>query len=88
MGLFSSATPEEKEEKLLHKEAKNDASAVKQSLKDLERAHKAHHKAQKAEHDAIEDHQKAIRREEKLAADLIKLQHGRFTTATLLTARA
>jgi hypothetical protein len=56
-------------------EAKNDEKAVKQALKDLERAHKGLHKAQKAEHDANEDHQKAIRREEKLAAELIKLQH-------------
>ncbi|BEJ13606.1 hypothetical protein CspHIS471_0307800 [Cutaneotrichosporon sp. HIS471] len=74
MGFFSS-TPEEKEEKLLHKEQKNDEKAVKQALKDLEKAHKVHRKAEKAEHDATEDYQKAIRREEKLAAELIKLQN-------------
>jgi hypothetical protein len=53
MGLFNK-TPEGKEEKLLRTEQKADEKAVKQVLKDVERANKAELRGAKDEHIAME----------------------------------
>ncbi|KAH8078882.1 hypothetical protein HD553DRAFT_136099 [Filobasidium floriforme] len=74
MGLFNK-TPAEKEEKILHKEAKHDDSAVKHALKDVASAEKAEHHTAKEHTAAIKAHAKAVETEHKLAAKLNQLQH-------------
>jgi hypothetical protein len=53
MGLFTK-TPQEKEEKILKSEQKADNKALRQALKDVERANKEELKAAKEEHGTIE----------------------------------
>jgi ABC-type phosphate transport system auxiliary subunit len=69
-------------------EQKADDKHLRQALKDVEKANKAELKAAKDEHNAnevsvrvalqadLQDLQKAIRKVDKLVADMNKLQHG------------
>ncbi|KDN36175.1 hypothetical protein RSAG8_11007, partial [Rhizoctonia solani AG-8 WAC10335] len=62
-------------EKMLEREAKNDAVALKHAVKDLEAAEKADVKAEKMVDRAIHAHEKTVRKEHDSAKALNKAQH-------------
>ncbi|CAE6539460.1 hypothetical protein RSOLAG22IIIB_01464 [Rhizoctonia solani] len=63
-------------EKMLEREAKNDAAALKHAVRDLEAADKAETKAEKMVDRAIHAHEKTVRKEHDSAKALNKAQHA------------
>ncbi|KAH7344691.1 hypothetical protein B0J17DRAFT_712343 [Rhizoctonia solani] len=62
-------------EKMLEREAKNDAAALKHAVRDLEAAGKAEVKAEKMIDKAIHAHDKTVRKEHDAAKALNKAEH-------------
>ncbi|KAG8747939.1 hypothetical protein FRC10_010558 [Ceratobasidium sp. 414] len=62
-------------EKMLEREAKNDAAALKHALRDLEAANKTEVKSERMTDKAIHAHEKAVRKEHDAAKALNKAQH-------------
>ncbi|CEL58015.1 hypothetical protein RSOLAG1IB_02760 [Rhizoctonia solani AG-1 IB] len=63
-------------EKMLEREAKNDAAALKHAVRDLEAAEKAEVKAEKMVDKAVHAHEKTVRKEHDAAKALNKAQHA------------
>ncbi|KAG8700138.1 hypothetical protein FRC09_006150 [Ceratobasidium sp. 395] len=63
-------------EKMLEREAKNDANALKHAVRDLEAAEKAEVKSEKMTDKSIHAHEKAVRKEHDAAKALNKAQHA------------
>ncbi|ELU41375.1 pneumovirus matrix domain-containing protein [Rhizoctonia solani AG-1 IA] len=63
-------------EKMLEREAKSDAAALKHAVKDLEAAEKAEVKAENMVDKAIHAHEKTVRKEHDAAKALNKAQHA------------
>ncbi|CAE6511340.1 unnamed protein product [Rhizoctonia solani] len=62
-------------EKMLEREAKNDAAALKHAVRDLEAAGRAEAKSEKMVDKAIHAHEKTVRKEHDAAKALNKAQH-------------
>ncbi|CAE6433805.1 hypothetical protein ACGC1H_001474 [Rhizoctonia solani] len=63
-------------EKMLEREAKSDAAALKHAVRDLEAADKAEVKAEKMVDRAVHAHEKTVRKEHDSAKALNKAQHA------------
>ncbi|KAG9093600.1 hypothetical protein FRC06_011452 [Ceratobasidium sp. 370] len=63
-------------ERMLEREAKNDAAALKHTLRDLEAANKAEVKSERMTDKAVHAHEKAGRKEHDAAKALNKAQHA------------
>ncbi|KAB5589105.1 hypothetical protein CTheo_7451 [Ceratobasidium theobromae] len=66
-------------EKMLEREAKNDAASLKHAMRDLEGAEKAEVKSEKMVDRAIHAHEKAVRKEHNASKALNKAQHAHET---------